>query len=49
MALEGELQRSQRKQHELGQMIQNSMGRLAPQGVAMLMMQYQRMGVPPTR
>ena len=44
MALEGELQRSQRKQHELGQMIQNSMGRLAPQGVAMLMMQYQRMG-----
>ena len=44
MALEGELQRSQRKQHELGQMIQNSMGRLAPQGVAMLMMHYQRMG-----
>ena len=44
MALEGELQRSQRKQHELGQMIKNSMGRLAPQGVAMLMMHYQRMG-----
>ena len=44
MALEGELQRSQRGQTELGRMIQNNMGRLAPQAVALLMTQYHRLG-----
>lgn len=45
MALEGELQRSQRGQTDLGRMIQNNMGRLAPQAVALLMTQYHRLGV----
>ncbi len=43
-ALGNEVERARRKQVELGQMIQSSMGKMAPQALALAMAQYHRLG-----
>ena len=43
-ALGNEVERTRRKQAELGRMIQSSMGSMAPQALALAMAQYHRLG-----